>query len=128
MIVFDEKVIKAVGDGFAVQVVLADSDGFVLDNCGYQFDPDELVSIFMSTQRQLQEGVLRFDFGQISEFGFSLIGTDMTVACRRVFWPAGGCLVVVVVPVGGAHNLIIGDVIRAYGKYVEQQLAALRKP
>lgn len=126
MIIFDGKVLEALSKGLAKQVVLADADGFVLDNSGYVYDPDELVAVFMSTQRQLQDGILRFDFGQISEFSFSLVGTDMTVACRRVFWPDGGCMVIVVVPVGSAHNVIISDIIRAYGKYIEERLAALR--
>ncbi len=127
MIILDSKVLDAIDNGLAKQVVLADADGFVLDNGGYVFDPDELVSIFMSTQRQMQEGVVRFDFGQISEFNYSLVGTELTVACRRVFWPDGGCVVIVVVPVGAAHNLIIADVIRAYAKYMEEQRAALRQ-
>jgi hypothetical protein len=127
MIILDSKVLDAIDNGLAKQVVLADADGFVLDNGGYVFDPDELVSIFMSTQRQMQEGVVRFDFGQISEFNYSLVGTELTVACRRVFWPDGGCVVIVVAPVGAAHNLIIGDVIRAYAKYMEGQRSALRQ-
>jgi hypothetical protein len=110
----------------AKQVVLADADGFVLDNGGYVFDPDELVAIFMSTQRQMQEGAIRFDFGQISEFNFTLVGTELTVACRRVFWPDGGCVVIVVAPVGAAYNLIIADIIRAYAKFLEQQRTAIR--
>lgn len=126
MIVFDGKVVEAVTKGLAKQVVLADADGFVLDNSGYVYDPDELVAVFMSTQRQLQDGAVRFDFGQVSEFSFSLVGTEMTVACRRVFWPDGGCMVIVVVPVGSAHNVIIGDIIRAYGKYMDERRAALR--
>lgn len=126
MIIFDGKVLEALSKGLAKQVVLADADGFVLDNSGYVYDPDELVAVFMSTQRQLQDGILRFDFGQISEFSFSLVGTDMTVACRRVFWPDGGCMVIVVVPVGSAHNVIISDIIRAYGKYMDERRAALR--
>jgi len=126
MTIFDEKVVSAVRDGLANQVILADSDGFVLDNRGYAYDPDELVAIFMSTQRQIQDGVLRFDFGQVAEFSFALVGTDAKIACRRVFWPGGGCLVIVVGPVDGAHNIIIGDVVRAYGRYVEAQLASLR--
>jgi hypothetical protein len=127
MIILDSKVLDAIDNGLAKQVVLADADGFVLDNGGYVFDPDELVSIFMSTQRQMQDGVVRFDFGQISEFNYSLVGTELTVACRRVFWPDGGCVVIVVAPVGAAHNLIIGDVIRAYAKYMEGQRSALRQ-
>jgi hypothetical protein len=127
MTIFDAKIEEAIDKGLAKQVVLADGDGFILDNIGYVYDPDELVAIFMSTQKQMEDGVLRFDFGQISEFSFLLVGTDMTIACRRVFWPAGGCLVAVVVPVGASHNLIISNVIRAYGRYMEQQLAALRK-
>jgi hypothetical protein len=126
MIIFDGKVLEALTKGLAKQVVLADADGFVLDNSGYVYDPDELVAVFMSTQRQLQDGILRFDFGQVSEFSFGLVGTDMTVACRRVFWPDGGCMVIVVVPVGSAHNVIISDIIRAYGKYMEERRAALR--
>lgn len=126
MIIFDGKVLEALTKGLAKQVVLADADGFVLDNSGYVYDPDELVAVFMSTQRQLQDGILRFDFGQVSEFSFSLVGTDMTVACRRVFWPDGGCMVIVVVPVGSAHNVIISDIIRAYGKYMDERRAALR--
>ncbi|AFM25464.1 hypothetical protein [Desulfomonile tiedjei] len=126
MIVFDEKIQDALDTGLALQIVLADSDGFVLDNGGYVFDPDQLVALFMSTQRQMQEGAVRFDFGQISEFSFCLTGTELTVACRRIFWPDGGCVVIVVLPVGGAQNIIIADVIRAFGKYVEDQRAALR--
>ncbi|MBI5250620.1 MAG: hypothetical protein HY912_14110 [Desulfomonile tiedjei] len=126
MIVFDSKIEEALNSGLALQVIIADSDGFVLDNGGYVFDPDQLVALFLSTQRQMQEGAVRFDFGQISEFSFCLTGTELTVACRRVFWPDGGCVVVVVVPEGAAHNIIIADVIRAFGKYVEDQRAALR--
>ncbi len=127
MIILDGKIEEAITNGLAHQIVLADADGFVLDNGGYVYDPDELVSIFMSTQRQMEDGVIRFDFGQISEFSFRLVGTEMTVACRRVFWPDGGCLVIVVVPVGAAHNIIISDVIRGYTKYVEDQRKALRQ-
>lgn len=126
MIVFDSKIEDALNSGLALQVVLADSDGFVLDNGGYVFDPDQLVALFLSTQRQMQEGTVRFDFGQISEFSFCMTGTELTVACRRVFWPDGGCVVVVVVPEGASHNLLIADVIRAFGRYVEEQRAALR--
>ncbi len=126
MIVFDSKIEEALESGLALQVILADPDGFVLDNGGYVFDPDHLVALFLSTQRQMQEGAIRFDFGQISEFSFCLTGTELTVACRRVFWPDGGCVVIVVVPEGASHNLIITDVIRAFGKYVEGQRAALR--
>lgn len=128
MIILDQKVEQAIVSGQAIQVVLADADGFVLDNGGYVFDPDELVSIFVSTQRQMEDGILRFDFGQIAEFSFRLEGTDMTIACRRVFWPDGGCLVVVVVPVGSAHNLIISDVVRAYSEYLDTQRKALKNP
>lgn len=127
MIILDGKIEEAITNGLAHQIVLADADGFVLDNGGYVYDPDELVSIFMSTQRQMEDGVVRFDFGQISEFSFSLVGTEMTIACRRVFWPDGGCLVIVVVPVGSAHNIIISDVIRGYTKFVEEQRKALRQ-
>lgn len=128
MIILDGKIEEAINNGLAHQIVLADADGFVLDNGGYVYDPDELVSIFMSTQRQMEDGVIRFDFGQVSEFSFRLVGTDMTIACRRVFWPEGGCVVIVVVPVGAAHNIIISDVIRAYTRYVEDQRKALRQP
>jgi len=126
MIILDGKVQEAIGNGLAMQVVLADPDGFVLDNGGYVFDPDELVTLFMSTQRQMEDGVVRFDFGQISEFAFTLIGTEMTIACRRIFWPDGGCVVIVVAPVGSAYNLIISDVVRSYAKYVEDQRSSLR--
>ena len=78
------------------QVVLADPDGFVLDSGGYAYDPEELVAIFLSTQRELVQGVSRFDFGRIAEFSFQLAGTEMIVACRRVFSPYGGCIVIVV--------------------------------
>jgi hypothetical protein len=98
MIVFDDKIELALNSGSALQVVLADSDGFVLDNGGYVFDPDELVALFLSTQRQMQEGAVRFDFGQISEFTFCLTGTELTVACRRVFMPDRGCVVIFVLP------------------------------
>lgn len=128
MNILDGKVQEALGNGLAMQVVLADPDGFVLDNGGYVFDPDELVTLFMSTQRQMQDGVVRFDFGQISEFSFMLVGTEMTVVCRRIFWPDGGCVVIVVAPVGSAYNLIIADVIRSYSKYVEEQRSSLRNP
>lgn len=127
MVIFDRKVEERFEKGSAKQVVLADADGFVLDNWGYMYDPDELVTIFMSTQKQMEDGVLRFDFGQISEFGFSLVGSDVTIGCRRVFGPAGGCMVVVVAPLGAAHNLIISTVVRAYAKYVEKQLTVLGK-
>lgn len=128
MIILDGKVQEALGNGLALQVVLADPDGFVLDNGGYVFDPDELVTLFMSTQRQMEDGVVRFDFGQISEFSFMLVGTEMAIACRRIFWPDGGCVVIVVAPVGSSYNLIISDVIRAYAKYVEEQRSSLRNP
>jgi hypothetical protein len=128
MIILDGKVQEALGNGLARQVVLADPDGFVLDNGGYVFDPDELVTLFMSTQRQMEDGVVRFDFGQISEFSFMLVGTEMTIACRRIFWPDGGCVVIVVAPVGASYNLIMSDVIRAYAKYVEEQRSSLRNP
>lgn len=125
--IFDEKIQEVLARGPAKQVILADPDGFVLDNDGYIFDPDELVALFLSTQRQMQEGAIRFDFGEISEFGFALVGTDLTIACRRIFWPDGGCLVIVVVPVGSPYKLIISDVIRAYGKYLENQRNLLRR-
>lgn len=127
MIILDKKIQTAIDKGLANQVVLADEDGFVLDNWGYVYDPDELVSVFMSTQQQMAEGVISFDFGQISEFGFRLVGTESTVSCRRVFWPDGGCLVVVVASVGTSSNLIVSDVIRAYKRYVEDQRRAFRK-
>jgi hypothetical protein len=126
MIILDERVEESIIKGQAKQVVLADADGFVLDNAGYVYDPDELVSIFISTQRQMQDGILGFDFGQISEFSFRMVGTDMTVACRRVFWADGGCLVIVVVPVGTFHNPIVSDVMRSYINYLERQRSALR--
>ena len=126
MTILDEKVAVAVDRGLANQVVLADADGFVLDNCGYVYDPDALVSVFMSTQQQMSEGVIRFDFGQISEFSFQLVGTETNVSCRRVYWPDGGCLVVVVVPIEASPNLIISDVIRAYKKYMEEHRRAFR--
>jgi hypothetical protein len=127
MIIFDHKVEEAIRDGLVDQVVLADQDGFVLDNKGYVYDPDELVAIFMSTQRQIQDGAVRFDFGQVSEFSFVLVGTDMKVACRRVFWHDGGCLVIVVGRADTAHNVIMRDAIRAYSKFVEGQIAALHR-
>lgn len=126
MIVFDGKIQDAVNNGLAEQIIIADADGFVLDFAGYVYDPDELVSIFMSTQQQMQDGVIRFDFGQVSEFNFSLVGTETTVACRRVFWPDGGCMVIVVVPVGTAYSALIASVIKAYAKYLETQRVALR--
>ena len=127
MTILDSRVREAVEKGIAMQVVLADPDGFVLDNSGYVYDPDELVSIFMSTQTQMEEGVMRFDFGKISEYNFRLVGTEMTVACRRVFWPDGGCIVVVVVPVDSSYNLIIKDGIRSFVNYMKGQRSALRK-
>ena len=127
MNILDSRVREAVEKGIAMQVVLADPDGFVLDNSGYVYDPDELVSIFMSTQMQMEEGVMRFDFGKISEYNFRLVGTEMTVACRRVFWPDGGCIVVVVVPVDSSYNLIIRDGIRSFVNYMKGQRSALRK-
>ena len=78
------------------------------------------------TQRQMADGIFRFDFGQVSEFTFRLVGTAVTIACRRVFWQDGGCLVIVVVPVGSAHNWIISDVVQAYSEYLEAQRSALR--
>jgi hypothetical protein len=126
MTILGKNVETAIEKGLANQVVIADADGFVLDNSGYVYDPDELVSVFMSTQQQMSDGVLRFDFGQISEFSFRLVGTESTVACRRVFWPDGGCLVAVVVPVGASPNLIISDVIRSYKKFLEVQRRSLR--
>lgn len=127
MIVFDSKVEEALDKGIARQVVLADPEGFVLDNAGYEFDPDELVALFMSTQRQLQEAAVRLDFRDISEFIYCLVGTDLSLVCRRVFWPDGGCLVVVVVPGGSSPSLLITDIIRAYGKYLHRQRSALRE-
>jgi hypothetical protein len=126
MTILSAKIEDAIDKGLANQVVIADADGFVLDNGGYVYDPDELVSVFMSTQQQMSDGVIRFDFGQISEFSFRLVGTETTVACRRVFWPDGGCLVVVVVPTGATPNLIIADAIRSYKKYLETHRKALR--
>ncbi|MFH0825665.1 MAG: hypothetical protein V2B18_23160 [Pseudomonadota bacterium] len=127
MIILDGKVEQIIDSGAVKQIVVADSDGFVVDNGGYVFDPDELVALFMSTQKQMEEGIVRFDFGDLSEFGFSFVGTDLMVTCRRVFWPDGGCMVIVVAPAGRVYNLLIGDVIRAYAKYVEEQRKALRQ-
>jgi hypothetical protein len=127
MTVFDANVLQAIEKGVAKQVVLADPEGFVLDNAGYVFDPDELVALFMSTQRQLQESAVRLDFAEISEFALCLVGTDLTVFCRRVFWPDGGCLVVAVVPGGTSPNLLIKDIIRVYGKFLEYQRTVLRE-
>lgn len=127
MRIFDLKVQEALRDGLARQVVLADDDGFVLDNGGYVFDPDELVAVFMATQRQIQGSAFKFDFGPMNEFSFAIAGPAMTIACRRVFSENGGCMVIVVVPMGGAHNLIIADVIRAHAKYMESQLTSLWK-
>ena len=126
MTILGAKIEDAIDKGLTNQVVLADADGFVLDNCGYVYDPDELVSVFMSTQQQMADGVIRFDFGQVSEFSFRLVGTETTIACRRVFWPDGGCLVVVVVPAGTTPNLIIADVIRSYKRYLDGHRKALR--
>ncbi len=122
MVIFDPQLEEGFEKALAKQVVLADADGFVLDNWGYVYDPDELVAIFMSTQKQMEDGALRFDFGRISEFSFRLVGADVTIACRRVFSPAGGCMVVVVVPLGAAYNVIIGNVARLYAKYAETQM------
>lgn len=127
MRIFDGKIDKAIDKGIVNQVVLADADGFVLDNRGYVYDPDELVAIFMSTQSQMQEGVVRFDFGQVAEYSFRLVGTEMAVACHRVFWPDSGCIVIVVSPPGAGYNLIIRDVIRSFAAYMERQREALRK-
>jgi len=126
MTILSAKIEDAIDKGLANQVVIADADGFVLDNGGYVYDPDELVSVFMSTQQQMSDGVIRFDFGQVSEFSFLLVGTETTIACRRVFWADGGCLVVVVVPAGHTPNLIIADAIRSYKKYLEAHRKALR--
>jgi hypothetical protein len=127
MMIINVKLEHVLEKGLVKQVVLADSDGFVLDNWGYSYDPDELIAIFMSTQRQMEDGVLRFDFGQISEFGFSLVGHDSTIACRRVFWPTGGCIVVVVVPVGAAYEAIVAEVISCYARSIDNPVTVLRK-
>ncbi|MFH1118024.1 MAG: hypothetical protein V1792_29230 [Pseudomonadota bacterium] len=126
MTILSGKIEDAIDKGLVNQVVIADADGFVLDNGGYVYDPDELVSVFMATQQQMAEGVIRFDFGQVSEFSFRLVGTETTIACRRVFWPDGGCLVVAVVPSEATPNLIIADAIRSYKKYLERHRKALR--
>lgn len=126
MSILDGKIGEAVTRGIARQVVVADAQGFVLDNRGQVYDPDELVSIFMSTQRQMEEGALRLNFGQIVEFSFRLVGTDVTIACRRVFAPEGGCLVIVVVPLGVTYGVIISDVVRKFSRYVEEQRSVLR--
>ncbi|MBM3301043.1 MAG: hypothetical protein FJY85_13950 [Deltaproteobacteria bacterium] len=127
MIILDRRVEDALTSGMIRQVIVADSDGFVLDHKGQVYDPDELVSVFMSTQRLMEEGATRLAFGQVIEFGFRLVGTDMAIACRRVFSPEGGCLVIVIVPIGTAHNVIITDIVRRFAKYVEEQRASLRK-
>jgi hypothetical protein len=127
MIVFNSKVQEAIDKGTAWQVVLADSEGFVLDNAGYVFDPDELVALFMSTQRQLQESAERLDFKEISEFTFRIVGTDLCLLCRRVFWSDGGCVVVAAVPGNSSPTVLISDIIKSYGKYLEQQRTAFRK-
>lgn len=127
MIVFNSKVQEAIDKGIAWQVVLADSEGFVLDNAGYVFDPDELVALFMSTQRQLQESAERLDFKEISEFTFRIVGTDLSLHCRRVFWADGGCVVVAAVPGNSSPGVLISDIIKNYGKFLEQQRTAFRK-
>jgi hypothetical protein len=127
MIVFDAKVQYALDKGLAKQVVLADEQGFVLDNAGYIFDPDELIALSMSTQRQIHETAGRLAFGDVSEFSLSLIGTDLTILCRRVFWTEGGCLIIVVCPVGSSPSLLISQVIRDFKNYVEHQRAAMRE-
>jgi hypothetical protein len=127
MIVFDPKVQYALDRGMARQVVLADDEGFVLDNAGYVFDPDELIALSLSTQRQVQETAGRLAFGDVSEFSLSLVGTDLVILCRRVFWAEGGCLIVVVAPVGSSPGLLISQVVRDFKNYLEHQRTALRE-
>ena len=88
MKILGDKIQEALEDGLVKQVVVADSEGYVLDNVGSVYDPDELVSVFMSTERHTEDGVARLDFGEVTEFGFRLLGTDMTIACRRVYLAA----------------------------------------
>jgi hypothetical protein len=126
MKVLDKKVSEAIDKGLATQVVLADSEGFLLDNLGYVFDPDELVALFLSNQWQLQDGAIRFDFGRVNEFSFTMVGPEQTVACRRVFDVGAGCLVIVVSPNGAPFNLIVSNAIRAYSKYWEKQQDTFR--
>lgn len=125
MSILDGKIEEAVTRGIAKQVVVADAEGFLLDNRGQLYDPDQLVSIFMSTERQMEEGATRLNFGQIVEFSFRLVGTDVTIGCRRVFEPGGGCLVIVVVPLGVTYGVMISDIVRRFTKYVEEQSSVL---
>lgn len=125
MRILEGKTEDAVTKGLARQIVVADAEGFVLDNRGSLYDPDQLVSVFMSTERHMEDGAKRLAFGPIVECDFRLTGTDVTIGCRRVFTPDRGCLVIVVVPMGVSYGLIISDVIRRFIKYVEEQRSVL---
>ncbi len=118
MRIFDKKVVEAVDSGLVTQVLLADEQGYLMDSVGDKFDPDTLLWSFLCAEQAIVGMAGRLEYSPLSEFSVRLEGTDVTLACRRVFSDFGGFVVIVAVPSGYSHRLVTSHVVHSCKRYM----------
>jgi hypothetical protein len=84
MRILHEKLAQAVEKGLAVQVVLADEEGLVLENIGDAFPPEALAGDVLAAAPALESLEERLNIGPLCRSTICFEGKDLIISASRI--------------------------------------------
>ena len=107
----DQEIEKAVTEGRLFQALVADAEGFVLENLGERFDPELLAASFSPSQglaRRVQDSL---GAGRVEELAVRFEDEKMRVVVRYIHHEGEGFMVVAVVPLDRGWRLLTSRIM-----------------
>jgi hypothetical protein len=106
MKILDDIVADGIRCGTVTQMILADDEGFVIENHGTTFDPEVLVVALSESRKALRKLQNTIESGTISELSVRLDEEKLIASCRWFSTSEGGFAVIVVVPDGCGYRVL----------------------
>jgi hypothetical protein len=112
---------EAVFSGTALQVVLADEEGLVLDAMGAEFQPDALVAAFLGSGSAIDRVRRLLHVGVVSEITMRLQEENVTLAARFFHHEDCKYTLIIVVPPASSPKILATRIIRSFVETLQQR-------
>jgi len=108
----DVEVERAVEEGRVKQVLVADGEGFVLENVGNQFDPESLAAAFSPSHGLAQRLQETLGCGLVGELAVRLEPERLRIVVRYLLHDNERFMIVVVLSTERGWRLLTNHIIR----------------
>jgi hypothetical protein len=117
MKVLDQTIKRAMDQGLAIQVIVTDRDGLVIEQAGDRFRMEQLVSSVLEIWKSLESLEVNLGISPVSEVTFKPSAENFTVAAIFFHVQEEPFVLIVVTPSGHSYRVLTADIIRRFTKH-----------